>query len=302
MRFLLFAAMSLLPVLVFSQEMVKNVELPKEVKEESSNIPKELEGKVWNRWTSENFVVLSVNDTYAQYLHKNIESMKTWALERWGFPDVVFSRKCKIICVDDPKLYEMMFKMNHSSAVTERNKRGLIEENTIFMLANRPPSETIPSVLTAICLREFAQQYDTELDFWTIRGICLLNSPLNEIKRRIVTSKTSVAEKKSKGFAKSLFEMEGKRYGEMSHKNKKLCDDCTMMLVLMLRQEFGQNKFHWLIKRASDTGPEQAIKTTLGFSGYDEFDKSYKAFIFDLIKMTIREKVPDSYFMINPVQ
>ena len=97
----------------FGVEPIRKVTLPIEVREElvtQVSIPSEIEGKVWNRWTSENFTVLSLNDIQAQYLHKHLELVKVWVFNRWGLYDVDFSVECKMICVDDPDLFRTSYR------------------------------------------------------------------------------------------------------------------------------------------------------------------------------------------------
>ena len=90
MKNMIFALVFLFSCPVFGQGEITKVYSPQEVSVEVNNskgIPKELEGLSWNRWTSKNFVVCSLNDTQAQYLHKHLELVKVWAFSRWGLPD-----------------------------------------------------------------------------------------------------------------------------------------------------------------------------------------------------------------------
>ena len=63
-------------------EGIKRVSLPLEVKHEMLSVPKEIEGKIWNRWTTKNFTVCSLNDAQAQYLHKRLELVNKGILAR----------------------------------------------------------------------------------------------------------------------------------------------------------------------------------------------------------------------------
>ncbi len=101
----------------------------------SSTVPKEIEGKQWNRWTSKNFTVLALDDTQAKYLHGHLEEIKSWSLARWGLYDIDFSVECKLICVSDPALFEKLFKIKQTR-VEVRRENGKIKENVIFLLAN----------------------------------------------------------------------------------------------------------------------------------------------------------------------
>ena len=110
MKFLLILLFLFLTDVTFGGEIQKVLN-PIEVKQESliaagnSEVPKVIEGLQWNRWTSKNFVVLALDDNYAQFLHNHLEVVKTWTLKRWGLSDVDYSVPCKFICVDDPSLF-----------------------------------------------------------------------------------------------------------------------------------------------------------------------------------------------------
>ena len=101
-----------------AQEPIRKVSFPLEVKIEmrSSTVPKEIEGKQWNRWTSKNFTVLALDDTQAKYLHGHLEEIKSWSLARWGLYDIDFSVECKLICVSDPVLFEKLFKIKQNGS------------------------------------------------------------------------------------------------------------------------------------------------------------------------------------------
>jgi len=86
MKFLFGLIVILSTAYVQAAEPIRKVTLPLEVRQELSGsyVPEQIEGKVWNRWTSENFTVLSLNDTHAQYLHQHLELVKVWVFSRWA--------------------------------------------------------------------------------------------------------------------------------------------------------------------------------------------------------------------------
>jgi hypothetical protein len=46
----------------------------------------------WNRYTSKNFTVLSIDNQKGKDLSETIDSLKSSVLTRWGFPDVKFTK------------------------------------------------------------------------------------------------------------------------------------------------------------------------------------------------------------------
>ena len=283
-----------------AQEPIRKVSLPIEVKHEllTSDIPSEIEGKVWNRWTSENFTVLSLSDIQAQYLHKHLELVKVWAFSRWGLYDVDFSAECKLICVDDPTLFEKMFKLKRSKAEIRRVD-GRIKESVIFLLVNDAPSHTVPVPLMEVCLAEFAQKYNANFGVWAYRGMSRLNGPLDEIREGIYDFAPIVENNKPIFFGEGLFTMSHASYLRAEEDRRDLYDMSAMIFCLLVRKEYGQDKFHMFLKRSSEDGAEIALKEVLGFESMDDFDRTFRRYLIDLTKDVRVDKTPDSYLQIR---
>ena len=45
---------------------------------------------VWNRYTTENFTILSIENKQGKWLSYNIENIKSWCVKRWGLPNIKF--------------------------------------------------------------------------------------------------------------------------------------------------------------------------------------------------------------------
>lgn len=301
MRFFLSFAIGLLASNLWAVEPIRKVELPLEVKHEllTEEIPKEIEGKVWNRWTSENFTVLSLNDTQAQYLHKHLELVKEWIFVRWGLYSINFSAECKLICVDDPVLFNKMFRLTGNKVEIRCDEKGKIKESVVYVLVNDAPSHTVPIPLTEVCLAEFAQKYNTKFGWWASRGMGLLDGALEQIKGELEQFAPSVTGNKPLYFSKSLFETTKEQYTNLDAERKRLYDQSAMIFCLMLRKEFGQDKFHWFLKKSSEIGAEASLKEVLGFEGYADFDRTFKRYMVDLCRDVVNKKTPDSYLQIR---
>jgi hypothetical protein len=283
-------------------EPIRKVTLPVEVREEllTLNIPDAIKGKVWNRWTSDNFTVLSLNDTQAQYLHKHLELVKVWVFSRWGLYDVPFSAECKLICVDDPELYEKMFKIN-STRVEIRRQEDRIEESVIFVLINDAPSHTIPVPLTEVCLAEFALRYQQNFPWWAYRGMSLLNGALDQIRSSLDEFVPTVEQNKKAYFSEGLLSMTKEAYLKLDDDKKRIYDQCAMVFCLMLRQEFGQNSFHHFLNKSTHTSGSDALVDILGFEGNEDFDRTFRRYMIDLMRDIKDNKTPDGYLQIHEV-
>jgi hypothetical protein len=303
MRFLLCLVFAILvsPCLAGPGDIEK-VSLPKEVAFElkSLEIPKEIEGKVWNRWTTDNFVVCSLDDKQAQYLHRHLEQVKGWVYSRWGLSNMQFSAECKIICVNDPILFEKMFHIKKTRAEVRRDESGRIAESIIFMLINDSPSRTVPIPLTEVCLAEFAQKYNDKFGWWAYRGMSLLNGSIDQIRARLFDLGPVIRENKPFYFSESLLGMTEKAYDNLDDRRQDLFDKSAMAFCLLVRKELGQNVFHRLLKTTSQSGGEAGIKDVLKFDGYRHFDKTFKRYMIDLTGDLSENKTPDHYLQIRP--
>jgi len=303
MKFLLsFAILFSMMNSVFSGEEIRKVLNPIEIKEESSyirsgNVQKEIEGLQWNRWTSKNFVVLAINDSYAKYLNEHLEMVKTWTLARWGLFDIDFSCQCKFICVDDPVLFEKLFKIKKTKVEIRRDGQGRIKETVIFLLADNSPSHSVPTPLTDVCLAEFAHKYNENFAWWTYRGMSLLNGPLDNISRSVVEIKEPIKTNSPMYFSKGLLNLTKEEYIKLSEDQKDLFDSSAVIFCLMIRKEFGQEKFHHVMKDSIDD-PESSLKKWTGFDSYDNFDRTFKRYMIDLSNDIVAKKTPDSYLQI----
>ena len=54
----------------------------------------------WHRWTTDNFVILSIDKNQGDYLFNNIEKIKEMSVSKWGVANSVFDNRCKIIVGD----------------------------------------------------------------------------------------------------------------------------------------------------------------------------------------------------------
>jgi hypothetical protein len=286
----------------YGREPIRKVTLPMEVREEMAlevTVPPEIEGKVWNRWTSENFTVLSLHDIQAQYLHKHLELVKVWVFSRWGLYNLPFTAECKMICVDDPDLFFKMFKIRKSRVEIRRDSQGLIKETVIFLLINDAPSHTVPTPLTEICMAEFSQVYKQDTPWCLVKGMALLNGALDQIRGELSEFAPAVEQNKPVYFLNGLFGINKEKYAELTPENKRIFDQCSLALCLMLRKEFGENKFHWFIKTASDNNAEQAVQEILKFQGAVDFDKTFRRYMIDITRDVTANKTPDDYLQIT---
>lgn len=277
---------------------ITKVDLPVEVREELRVTPTDpdIKGKVWNRWTSKNFVVCALNDGQAQFLHKHLELVKTWTYERWGLNDTDFAAECRVICVDDGRLFRKMFQID-SSRVETRMEGGRIKLSVIFLLANESPSKVLPAPLTEVCLKEFEQKYQLVFPVWARRGMALLNCSLESITTNFLALKTSLDSDSQMFFAKGLLTCTPETYAGYDPNMKLLFDRSSAAFCLLVRKEFGQDALLRLL--VSGQLGAAAVKEVLGFNDEAQFDRTFKRYMVDLTNDLSTGKTPMSYLQIK---
>lgn len=302
MKNLLFLILFLFTNIVYAEDKITKVLKPQEVTVEINTakpVPKEFEGLVWNRWTSKNFVVCSLNDTQARYLHKHLELVKEWIFTRWGMADIDFQAPCKLICVDGNDLFKKLFNIEKTKVEIRKNSDGLIVETVIFLLIEGPPSQTVPVPLTEVCLAELSQKYYTKFFPWALVGVSRINGTLEQIKNNILKIKNILDKNEPLFYSKALLELNQDQYKNLNDDQKNNFDSCAIIFCLMLRKEFGQDAFLRFLHKTTEESPEMALKEVLGFENYDQFDRTFKRYMIDLTKDINAGKTPDSYLQIN---
>jgi alpha-galactosidase/6-phospho-beta-glucosidase family protein len=277
--------------------------LPQEVTTEMHLSPDDdlIKDKVWNRWTTPNFVVCSLSDSHAKYLHDNLETIKTWLFQRWGLYDIDFKSECKLICVNDAELYKKLFQLETSSVEIRRNADGTIKESIIFLLLNDSPAKTVPMALTEVCLAEFEQRYEVKFGWWIHRGMAVLNGTVSNIKKNISVQMDVLENENPTFFSKTLLETTEETYKTFDLEKREMFDRVAMMFCLMLKKEFGTLKYQEVMQEtAVGKTPEKALQIILGFKNYEDFNQSLKRYMKDLVEDIANNKTPDSYLRIDP--
>lgn len=278
---------------------IAKVTLPAEVLQELKVSPSDpdIKGKVWNRWTSKNFVVCALNDNQAQYMNRHLELVKTWVYQRWGLYDTEFSAECRIICVDDTELYRKMFRLDQTRVETRRENDGRLKLNVIFLLGNQLPSIVLPTPLTEVCLVEFEQKYRCRLGWWSHRGMASLNCSLENIKTGLLELKPVIDSNSQMFFSRGLLDATKEVWEGFDQKKRDLYDRGAASLCLLIRKEFGQDVFLAMATK----GPQGAIgiNEILGFKDEAQFDRTFKRYMTDIVTDLMTGKTPSSYLQIK---
>ena len=256
----------------------------------------EIQNLVWNRFETDSFVVLSLDESQGVYLHENIENMKNWSFTRWGLPNIPFSAECRVLCVPTRDLMQKLFRLERSYAEVRRNKNGKIELNVLWLVLDSTPVETIPSALTVVCMEEYEQTTGRKVGFWAERGMSVLNSSLLSIRENLIALEDPLASNKRMHFTDNLFKVTQKEYKEKPAEEQALYDREAAVVCLLLRKEYGQDNFLAFIH---SKGREEDAYQIIGISDFEQFDAILKRYMTHLTSDVKHGATPDTYLQIE---
>lgn len=247
----------------------------------------DLKDLVWNRYTTENFTILSIENYQGKWLNSNIENIKNWCLKRWGIPNFKFKKECRIMVVPNKDLLKKLFNITESRYEIRKSKDDLeILAVWIVIASDGDLLDTVPYFVTTCSLIEFNYINNYKNNFCLINGMSKLNESLTKIK------KTKDYKFDLDVKTKNLFSISDDNIKKMKQEEKIDFDSKSLILCLMLKKEFGENKF--LRFFMSNKNTEDSIGYIYRFTP-DNFDKSYNTYCKDLLNELEKNKVPDSY-------
>lgn len=255
----------------------------------------DIQGLVWNKWTTENFTILSLDKAQGKSLFDNIENIKTWTVHRWGLRDVKFSAECRVFCVSTKDLLKKLFNLDSSHGEVRKNN-GSIEISALWLVLDENPAKTIPPALTYVVLSEIEQQGNTEFGMWAKRGISFLNSTRSQIRTNFQELQTQLDGNQELFFSNGLFGITEDQFFSLSSDKKELFDIEAGILCLLLRKEFGQDNLLLFFQTKQS---EEDLSRQYGFSDYQQFDATFKRYMTYLIQDAVSGRLPDTYIDIN---
>jgi len=247
----------------------------------------------WNRWETDNFIILSYDKGQGEYLYRNIEKMKDWVFARWGLPNVEFSGECKVACVPTKELMRDVYRLDGSYAEINRTE-DKINFTRLYLVLDKSPAEVIPISLTDICFAELCQR-NIEIGFWARRGMAILNGTLPQIREAIVPLKDKEA--RDLFTSKALFSMTEKEWLVLQKESQEIFDQQAAVVCLLLRKEFGQSKFLTFLLTDNT---EKDMTDIFGFSTEKRFNEAFMRYLKNLSSDIDENKTPDSYLQITP--
>jgi hypothetical protein len=228
---------------------------------------------VWNKWDTENFIVLSIDKSQGLSIKNKIEAIKSSFEKKCG-KKFDFSIPCKVICTPDGKLLSRFFNIDASRAEARRDSDGKIVVSAIW--TEFEDIDSLSSLVATICLEN------------SNNSLCIKRG-LVELEKNVNYTKSNF-EEYSKIDAKKIFLTNSPQPEESQIFNKS-----SALICLLLRKEFGSTKFDSFMSSSQD---EVALKTIYGFS-FESFSETANRYFENLSKDIKNNKVPDKYLQFN---
>jgi len=239
----------------------------------SSNVPDEFKDLVWNKWDTDNFIVLSISEQQGLYLKNNIERIKSSLLKNWGIKDFDLSKKCKLVCVSNEEMLDKLFKKQDFHSEVRKDSDGNIESNAIwFYLDDTNAMGKLNDKVLDICLSELSQKVKSIPAFCRV-GMCVLSKNSNQIKETILKGEDANAS------------------DLITSEKPELSEGPCAALCLMIRKEYGENNFlSYLL-----TGDLKS----LGINDENQLDSIFNRYKDNLKKDLSNNLVPANYLKIE---
>jgi hypothetical protein len=239
---------------------------------------------VWNRYTTENFTILSIENKQGKWLSYNIENIKSWCLKRWGLPNIKFEKECRIMVVPNKELLKKLFNISESK-YEARIVDGKLEIIALWLSLDSEEDlvDTVPYFITICSMLEIDQKFNTKSNLFLTKGMAELNRSLVKIKENLKTANID-----DKDIIKA-FSTDIKKMSQ---------DDLNKSLIvsLMLRKEFGESRFLRFL--FSNKNTNDSLGLIYNFDS-ESFTKSYARYCKDLASEIKDNKVPDFYLQVE---
>jgi hypothetical protein len=247
---------------------------------------------VWNRYTTENFTILSIENKQGRWLYYNIENIKSWCLKRWGLPNIKFEKECRVMVVPNKELLKKLFNISEPR-YEARMVDGKLEIIALWLSldADEDLVDTVPYFVTICSMLEIDQKFNTKSNIFLTKGMAELNRSLVKIKDNIRTAATVEGKDIVNSFA-----VDNIKYKKMSPEDSENFDSKALIASLMLRKEFGENKFLRFL--FSNKNANDSLGLIYNFNS-ESFVKSYTRYCKDLASEIKDNKVPDFYLQVE---
>jgi len=234
MKEFIFVVLCFVSTFSYAQEQVVPypVENPKQTLQ--PEIPEDLKGLVWNKWSTKNFIIISIDKNQGLFLKNNIEKFKSQLFDSWGIKDVDFKGECKVVCVSNKKLLKRIFRLDDSKFEVRKSENGDISCVIWFSLEEKNNDFPIFELMQ-VCSTQLEAELNDSVPLFCKRGMGLLSENFESIRTRLLENNLDKI---------SFNDISSKK--EQDLKNQKEMNDfdvSSAVVCLLLRKEYGQDNF-----------------------------------------------------------
>lgn len=235
------------------------------------------EDLIWNKWDTENFIILSLDKKQGLDLRDSVEKIRTEFLNSWGIESQNSTVKCKLICVPDQQFLSKFFNINAPHCEVRYDSSGNVSVCAIWIDYNR--LDNLSSLVGSISISVLPRKMNPAIR----QGVVALSATPESIRALLGSS--------SEVDTKTLFTTDINSAKDKDDYKRK-----SALLCLMLRREFGKDNFAAFMQ--SQQGEDQ-IRSFFGFSGHEELSKTLSRYSKHLSNDIIGGKTPDKYLIIR---
>ena len=243
------------------------------------------DGLVWNKWDTENFVVLSLDKNQGIELKNLVETVKDSVCENWFLDVPSLPIRCKIMFVPNRELLAKLFNIDAPHMEVRRNADGKVSLCAIWITTE--DLDLLPFLVCSLCVADDVCL--NKQSHLVQRGISFLSKPLDCTRRDIIEP--------GQINSKNLLSMTREKWISLTPKEKQVFDAHSAIFCLLLRKEFGGSLFARFA--ASANQDESSLRLIYGFKDLEQLDSILKRYSENLIKDIDIGIVPDDYLTVG---
>jgi len=238
--------------------------------------PPGLEGLVWNKWDTNHFSVISLDESSGRSLKSEIESLRQDVLSRWGLRGSE-SFFCKLVCVPDAEMLRKLFGLQEPKCEVRKSASG--GEDCIAIWIDSGRIDLLPSLVA-------------EADISWGGGPLFLQRGVSVLERSPTSIKSVIS---SASELPLVAVTDSSKSSEAFKKDIGAFDATSASLCLLIRREYG--------KRAVGIASGDAkvpLYSRIGFDSQSDFEKTFARYRVNLLKDLASGSTPDEYLGSGP--
>jgi len=251
-------------------------------------IPDEYKDWKWYRFVTDNFEVLSIEKSSGEAITRRVESLKTWANNRWDFEDRPYQHKCMILCVPSKEIFKLWFRQRNIAPKITKSKNMDGSDRTVYAIyiagVDRYLTAKLPEQVGRVNLMDYeiAHQSNIRLGHWAHVGMSALNNDLATVRKMLGTEYDP-------GSVQRVFAPDMPVIEDSTDAYRRR----AAALCLMLRKlHGGGSAFKSFVLQSAANGADNALKV-YGFEDYEHLDSNYTTYVRNLSYDIDHRRTPD---------